>query len=94
MTPSVRLSGRLICTTPDEAARVAAALPAHVEATRAEPGCLHFDVIPSTDPLVWTVAEEFVDPSAFEAHQTRSAASDWAQATAGITREYRIEGLE
>ncbi|HBB85248.1 MAG TPA: antibiotic biosynthesis monooxygenase, partial [Sulfitobacter sp.] len=42
------------------------------------------------DPLVWQVSELFTDRAAFDAHQTRAAASDWATLTAGITRDYQI----
>jgi quinol monooxygenase YgiN len=85
----VHLQGQLICTTPDEAARVAEHLPAHVALTRAEPGCLAFDVRP-VGALVWQVEEAFVDHAAFAAHQTRTAASVWARATAGIRRDFHL----
>ena len=51
----VTLDGFLRCASEDEAARVRAALPKHVQLTRAEPGCLRFEVEPTDDPLVWTV---------------------------------------
>ena len=89
----VTLDGFLRCASEDEAARVRAALPLHVRLTRAEPGCLRFDVTPTDDPLVWTVSEEFIDPAAFKAHQARAGASDWAQATQGIARDYSIKGM-
>ena len=66
-------------------------LPRHVELTRAEPGCLRFDVESSSDPLVWTVFEEFVDRAAFDAHQARVRSSEWGRETAGIERHYVIE---
>ena len=43
--------------------------------------------------MVWSVSEEFVDPAAFKAHQARAGASDWAQATQGIARDYTIKGM-
>jgi quinol monooxygenase YgiN len=48
-----------------------------------------FEVRPTEDPLVWALDEEFADRAAFEAHQARTGASDWARETAGITRDYR-----
>jgi len=87
------LTGVLRCANDAEAARVRAALPEHVRLTRAEPGCLSFDVTPTDDPLVWEVAETFIDPAAFEAHQARAGASDWARETAGIERDYTITGM-
>ena len=89
----VTLDGFLRCASEDEATRVRAALPDHVRLTRAEPGCVRFDVLPTDDPLVWTVSEEFTDPAAFEAHQARAGASDWARATKGIARDYTIKGM-
>lgn len=89
----VTLDGILRCATEAEAARVRAALPEHVRLTRAEPGCTRFDVLPTDDPFVWTVSEAFTDPGAFEAHQSRTSKSDWAQETAGIAREYAIKGM-
>lgn len=70
---------------------VMAALPAHVAATRAEPGCLHFSVAPDRDvPLRLLVDEAFTNRAAFEAHRARSAESAWAQVSAGIARHYEI----
>lgn len=83
------LSGRLICVTAAEAARVKVSLPEHIRLTRAEPGCLSFEVTPTGDPLVWSIEEAFADRTAFGAHQTRTGASTWAAETAGIARDYR-----
>ncbi len=91
---TVTLHGTLRCANPNEAARVRAALPEHIRLTREEPGCLSFDVTPTDDPLVWHVAESFVDKAAFEAHQTRAQDTHWATQTAGIQRDYTITGLE
>lgn len=89
----VTLQGYLRCANADEAARVTAALPEHIRLTRAEPGCLSFEVTLTTDPLVWRVEETFTNPAAFEAHQARAAGSDWAELTRGIAREYDITGM-
>lgn len=86
----ISLSGRLVCAGGDEAAIVRRNLDRHIALTRAEPGCLHFEVEPTIDPLMWTVQQRFVDQSAFDAHQRRVKASDWGRATAGIKRDYVI----
>ena len=86
----IRLTGRLICADEGQAALVAAYLPEHIRLTRAEPGCISFEVRQSGDPLVWEVAEVFSSRAAFEAHQARAAASAWGQATKGIERQYVI----
>lgn len=89
----VTLTGQLICATPVEAERVRKALDAHIAATRAEPGCLSFDVTATENPLVWQVDERFETPAAFEAHQARAGASTWAVETKGIQRDYTIRGM-
>ncbi|MGO1560911.1 Arginase/agmatinase/formimionoglutamate hydrolase [Actinomycetales bacterium JB111] len=87
---AVELNGRLMCRDRDEAAIVLRHLPTHIRLSRAEAGCLRFDVEPTDDPLVWTVSERFVDREAFDAHQARVRASDWGQATSAIAREYAV----
>jgi len=89
----VRLSGVLVCGSEDETAIVAQHLPLHVSLTRAEAGCVSFDVHPTDDPMVWQVDEVFSTSNAFRAHQDRVAASVWGSATAGIERRYTVEGM-
>lgn len=91
---NVRLSGQLICKDLDEAAVIMKHLPQHVTLTRNEPGCVSFDVLPTADPLVWDVAEQFLDRSAFHAHQDRIADSEWGWVTAGIERRYVVEDVQ
>jgi quinol monooxygenase YgiN len=84
----IHLSGRLVCKDGAEAEVVRRELPEHIRLTRAEPGCLSFEVTSTEDPLRWHVSETFLDRAAFEAHQTRTRASAWYRATAGITRDF------
>ncbi len=93
LTGDVTLTGTLTCKTSEEAARVRAALEMHIALTRAEPGCLSFEVTATADPLVWAVSERFADTAAFEAHQARARATDWARQTAGIARDYKITSM-
>lgn len=86
---TICLQGRLICKTEVEAALIRAHLPDHIRLSRAEPGCLTFDVA-QIAPLIWEVRESFTDRAAFDAHQTRTRASDWYRLTAGIARQYQI----
>lgn len=89
-TPNIVLTGH-IDVPKDRIAAVRAALPAHIALTRAEPGCLSFQVVEDRNhPGRFNVSERFIDRTAFDAHQTRTKASDWAQITAGIPREYSI----
>ncbi len=89
----IHLAGQLVCRDDVEATRVAAHLPRHIELTRAEAGCVSFEVQPTSDPLVWSVEERFTDSAAFAAHQARVAQSAWGIATAGIERRSEVTGL-
>ncbi len=89
----IRLRGLLVCADEAEAALVNEYLPRHVELTRKEPGCLRFEVTPSSDPFVWTVEEVFTDRAAFDAHQQRVRQSEWGRHTLGIAREYEVEEI-
>lgn len=89
----IHLAGQLVCATDEEARVVSDHLPDHVKLTRDEPGCISFNVIQTTDPLVWIVEERFIDQRVFEQHQRRVASSVWGRATVGIERRYSIEGL-
>jgi len=89
----VRLAGQLICVNDQQALVVAAHLPAHIKSTRAELGCISFDVTETANPLIWDVAELFADETVFGAHQERVAGSEWGRATAGFERRYSIETL-
>ncbi|WP_390623418.1 putative quinol monooxygenase [Subtercola endophyticus] len=92
-TSGVRLTGELVCRNLDEVRLVAEYLPAHIRLTRAEPGCLAFNVTPTTNPLIWRVEEHFEDETVFRTHQERGASSEWGQMTAEIERRYSITGL-
>lgn len=75
----------------DRVDTVAAALPEHMRLTRAEPGCLRFEVVQDPEqPTRFLVSEVFADRTAFEAHQRRAASSPWAKITAGMPRHYTI----
>ncbi len=74
---------------------IRAALQDHIRLTRAEPGCLMFNVDEDPDiPGRFNVSERFTDSDAFRAHQARVKSSDWGKISAGIPREYEILGLE
>lgn len=87
----IRLRGQLVCMTQDEAQAVADHLPEHIRLTRAEPGCLVFDVTQTDDPLVWEVMEAFRNRADFDAHQARTRVSAWFAATRHIMRDFRME---
>ncbi len=87
--PQIRLTGHLD-VPPDAWERVLGALPSHVAASRAEPGCLRFQVTPDAKAGRLLVEEEFDSRASFDAHQARMASSPWAQITKGLKRHYQI----
>ena len=86
----IRLTGTLICATLDDLVIVQTYLPDHIRLSRAEPGCLSFDVTQSGDPLVWHLDETYTDQAAFDAHQTRNRASIWWQMSQTLIRDFQI----
>ena len=87
--PMVALNGRLICADAAQMMTALSLLPGHIEASRAEPGCLRFDLWQDDNPLIWHLAELFADETAFAAHQARTADSAWGRDSAGIGRDFR-----
>ncbi|WP_428774377.1 putative quinol monooxygenase [Vibrio sp.] len=90
MTGKVILSGYIL--VPDaERHIVVAALAPHIELTRAEKGCLVFQVSQNQENRQrFDVYEEFVDQTAFDLHQERVKQSYWGKVTKGVTRHYQI----
>ena len=75
--------------------RMPAILPAlkeHITLSRAENGCISFNVTPCPDVAGrFLVDETFSNQATFDAHQARVKASDWGRISAGIPREYTIK---
>lgn len=70
---------------------VKTALVEHVALTRAEQGCIAFNV--TQDEQIegrFLVAEIFATQAAFDNHQARTKASNWFNITKEIPREYSI----
>jgi quinol monooxygenase YgiN len=84
----IHLNGTLKCAA-DQQQKVRDALPDHIALTRAEPGCLEFEVV-ETAPGLFAVSELFVDRAAFDAHQVRTRSSTWFVVTDGMARDYTI----
>lgn len=86
----IQLNGYILVPE-DRMDAVRAGLVDHIRLTHAEPGCISFEVIEDPEiPGRFNVAELFTDQTSFDAHQTRTKASVWAEITAGIPREYSI----
>lgn len=61
------------------------------ELTRAEEGCISFEVTQDTvNPLICHVNELFNSHASFDAYQLRTLASEWGAQTAHIKREYIV----
>ena len=87
----IRLRGQLICMTGEDRDTVLAHVQDHIALTRAEAGCLSFDISETDDPMTFEVMESFRDRAAFDAHQARTRDSVWFAATRHILRDFRIE---
>jgi len=86
----IHLSGHMD-VPPERIDAVLSAVTDHIVLTRAEAGCLSFEVTPSPDVQGrFLVAETFMNRAAFDHHQTRTKASPWARITEGLPREYKI----
>lgn len=66
-------------------------LPNHIAQTRAESGCLVFQVEQDAEQSTrFLVYEEFVDQAAFNHHQARTKKSRWSEITANVDRYYQF----
>jgi len=79
----------------DELDAVTAALEVHKKLTRAEPGCLKFNVRPDRDILGrYSVYEKFASQQAFDDHQERVKTSEWGRVSVNVERHYEIKEIE
>lgn len=90
----VSLTGQLACRDMGEMLAVLGHAQFHIDASRAEAGCLQFDLRQTEDPLVFEFAELFTDEAAYRAHQERTRASEWGTVTRDIPRQaYDRQGV-
>lgn len=86
----VYLTGYLEVPT-DRWQAVREALPTHIKLTRAEAGCIAFEVTEDQQHSGrLLVSEVFENQAAFDAHQARTRQSAWFKVTEGIERHYSI----
>ena len=87
----VILSGYVVATKEDLPA-IVAALPEHIRLTRAESGCIVFNVKQDSENLCrFNVYEEFIDQISFDKHQARIKNTKWSHATKNLLRHYKIK---
>jgi quinol monooxygenase YgiN len=89
----IRLKGHLLCTNSQDIDLILTHLPEHTRLSRAEAGCLSFEVTQSDDPMIWEVMETFRTRADFDAHQLRTRDSEWFRQTQTIARAYRVEEI-
>lgn len=92
--PMVALHGSLTCTDMGQMMTALSLLPDHIELSRAEPGCLRFEITQAEDPMVWTLSEVFADADAFAAHQARTADSTWGRDSRDMVRDFHRHDLQ
>ncbi len=86
----VYLDGLLVAHSAAEHALVDLYLEEHIALTRAEPGCLKFEVTEDpNDRNKFHVSEIFDSEEAFDAHQERAKASEWGQVSAPLERRFK-----
>lgn len=90
----ITLSGHIIVPTQDLQS-VRDALVEHIALTRAEDGCIVFDVNEHSEQAGrFDVYEEFIDSNSFAAHQARVRDSHWGKVSINVSRHYTIVGLD
>jgi quinol monooxygenase YgiN len=88
------LTGFLICRSLEESDRVSQLLPAHIRATRAELGCVRYEVWRSrADPVRFAVHGVFTGRKAYDAHCARAGDSDWGPATRHVPNDLRVTDM-
>lgn len=86
----VVVSGTLTATGAD-IERARALIPEHIALSRAEPGCLKFELHEDPEtPGLWRLDELFADEAAFRRHQQRTRASRWGQESTRMARDFTI----
>lgn len=90
MVTRVVLQGYIL--VPEEDLEVVkTALPEHIRLTKAEKGCLDFQLTQSiTNPRRFDVYEIFSNQAAFAEHQARVKTSAWGEISRHVERHYQV----
>lgn len=77
---------------PDSLSSLSAEVDEIVSATRAEPGCLFYDLsISMADPDRWIFVEKWADREAHNAHLEQPHMKNWRQAAAAWVEKRQLE---
>lgn len=88
----ILLTGHMSCAA-HEVEAVLSVMEEHIRLSRAEPGCLQFELWQDElTPTRFNVSEVFRDAAAFEAHQARTERSDWFRVTGHMARDFARSG--
>ncbi len=84
----VLLTGTLTCA-PHEVDDVLSIIDDHIRKSRAEAGCLQFELWQDElTPTDFHISEVFLSEAAFAKHQDRSQGSDWGRITGHMARDF------
>ena len=87
----IHVTGFILCPTMADADALSHLVADHLAATRAEPGCVHADILRSQeDPMRFAVALIFRDRAAHRAHVARTAVTAWGATTATLADELAV----
>jgi len=87
--PKVYLDGLLVAKSAAHRAVIDLYLDEHIARTRAEPGCLKFEVTEDPkDRNKFHVSEIFDSEESFAAHQTRAKTSEWGAHSEKLERRF------
>lgn len=91
---TVKLTGHILILN-TEMDIILPAMAEHIRLSHAEAGCLEFNITKTdnqdtapADMTRYTVQEAFTDQNAFDAHQSRSKNSPWAEISKNVKRIY------
>ncbi len=85
----VLLTGTMTCA-PSEVDDVLSVMADHIRKSRAEAGCMQFELWQDElTPTAFHVSEVFLSEAAFAKHQERTQGSDWWRITRHMSRDFK-----
>ena len=91
MSQNTVITGTITCEAAD-LEMFLAAVAEHKRLSRAEPGCIEFEISQSAvDPCSFLVSERFENRAAFDAHTIRTRTSAWWAKTRHMPRDLVIK---
>lgn len=92
--PEAFIMGGYVIAPEDDLPNILSEMPKHIALSRAEPGCVRFDLWQDDiDPMKLHMIEIFKDLNAAEFHRDRMKHTNWKKAAANIERDYCYIGV-